>query len=104
MPTYTVHVNDNFHYMDESERYKLRDFDDCQSAIAACKKMVDEFLAACDANRTAEELYQQYTMFGEDPWISADDPRLQILRLELRQRTLPRACPQALDKPLEGKH
>jgi hypothetical protein len=27
---YTVYVDDNFHYMDESERYKLGDFDDCR--------------------------------------------------------------------------
>jgi len=43
MANYTVFVDDNFHYMDESERYKLGDFPDCASAVAACKKIVDEF-------------------------------------------------------------
>jgi hypothetical protein len=70
---YTVYVDDNFHYMDESRRYKLGDFDDCQSAVAACKRIVDDFLARCDANRTAEELFTQYTSFGEDAWIGSDD-------------------------------
>jgi hypothetical protein len=70
---YSVYVNDNFHYMDESERYKLGDFDDCQSAVAACKRIVDEFLDGCDTNRGAAELFTQYTTFGEDPWISSDD-------------------------------
>ena len=73
---YTVYVDDNFHYMDESERYKLGDFPDCASAIAACKQIVDEFLlaAACPA----EELLTQYKTFGEDPWISSDDPECKF--------------------------
>jgi hypothetical protein len=70
---YTVYVDDNFHYMDESERYKLGDYDDCQSAIAACKRIVDEFLAGCGTNRTPEELFKHYTSFEEDPWISSKD-------------------------------
>ena len=71
---YTVLVDDNFHYMDESERYKLGEFDDCQSAIAACKNIVDEFLNSCDLKAGADEIFKQYTGFGEDPWISTDDP------------------------------
>lgn len=71
---YTVYVDDNFHYMDESERYKLGEFDDCQSAVAACKGIVDEFLSSCDPNKGADEMFKQYTIFGEDPWISSDEP------------------------------
>jgi hypothetical protein len=70
---YTVFVDDNYHYMDESERYKLADFDDCASAVAACKRIVDEFLETCDANNTAGEIFKQYTFFGEDPWVSSLD-------------------------------
>ncbi len=69
--TYTVFVDDNFHYMDESERYKLGEFADCASALVACKQIVDEFLTSCGANN--DELYQQYVTFGEDPWISSED-------------------------------
>jgi hypothetical protein len=35
---------------------------------------VDEFLSTCDVSAGANEMYKQYTMFGEDPWISSDDP------------------------------
>jgi hypothetical protein len=73
MAVYTVFVDDNFHYMDESERYKQGEFTDCASAVAACKKIVDEFLATCGFNRTEADLYLQYVTFGEDPWISSDD-------------------------------
>jgi hypothetical protein len=70
--TYTVFVDDNFHYMDESERYKLGEFADCAAATAACKQIVDEFLISCGGNNDAE-LYKQYVTFGEDPWISSED-------------------------------
>ena len=69
---YTVCVDDNFHYMDESERYKLGEFDDCAAAIAACKRIVDEFLLPNFGE--CEELYVTYLMFGEDPFILTDDP------------------------------
>jgi hypothetical protein len=70
---YTVFVDDNFHYMDESERYKLGEFADCESAVAACKRIVDEFLAGCERNQSADELFTYYQSFGEDPWISSAD-------------------------------
>lgn len=75
---YTVFVDDNFHYMDESERYKLGEFSDCPSAVAACKQMVDKFLATCDLNNTDAEIYRQYVSFGEDPWIRSDDPECKF--------------------------
>jgi hypothetical protein len=70
---YTVFVDDNFHYMDESERYKLGEFADCASAMAACKQIVDEFLTTHGPKNSATELYHQYVTFGEDPWISSED-------------------------------
>jgi hypothetical protein len=75
---YVVYVDDNFHYMDESERYKLGEFDDCRSAIATCKRIVDEFLNACDPKTDAGEMFTQYTTFGEDPWVSSDDPECKF--------------------------
>ena len=69
--TYTVYVDDNFHYMDESERYKLGEFEDCAAAIAACKQIVDEFLLA-NLGR-CENLLATYLMFGEDPFILTED-------------------------------
>lgn len=67
--TWTVYVDDNFHYMDEDERYRLGTFNSLDEAEAACRKIVDQFLQDNSAE-TAEELYQSYVMFGEDPWIA----------------------------------
>jgi hypothetical protein len=72
---YTVYVDDNFHYMDESERFKKGDYATLDEAIAACKRMVDEFLSdAVEPGVTAAERYAQYTGFGPDPFIVTDDP------------------------------
>ncbi|MBX7484134.1 hypothetical protein [Qipengyuania qiaonensis] len=63
-----VYVDDNYHYMDEDERYCLGTFNSLDGAVAACRKIVDEFLQGNPA-KTAGELYDQYKSFGEDPWI-----------------------------------
>ena len=72
---YTVYVDDNYHYQDESERYKLGDFATLEEAVAACKCMVDGFLKnEVSPDLTAAERYAQYTGFGPDPFIVTDDP------------------------------
>lgn len=70
---YMVYVDDNYHYTDESERYKLGEFDDCESAIAACKRIVDEHMDRSDPDQSPEEIFAAYAGFGEDPWITSDD-------------------------------
>lgn len=71
---YEVFVDDNFHFMDENERYKLAEFDTCKEATAACKKIVDDFLEkGYKEGMSFKELYGGYTGFGEDPFIVSDD-------------------------------
>jgi hypothetical protein len=70
--TYKVFIDDNFHYMDESERYELGEFPTLDAAIAASRKIVDEYLlSAYKPGMTAHALYRSYTSFGEDPFIVA---------------------------------
>ncbi|MGP8268464.1 MAG: hypothetical protein ACLQLH_00200 [Terracidiphilus sp.] len=72
---YSVHVDDNYHYMDESERYKKGDYATLDEAIAACKQMVDDFLMdEVEPEGTAAERYARYTGFGPDPFIVTNDP------------------------------
>ncbi len=70
---FIVYVDDNFHYGDERERYKLGEFDSCEEAIAACKKVVDECLAEYPKGTSFDELVKGYVMFGEDPFILCED-------------------------------
>jgi len=73
---FTVVVADNFHYMDKSENYEHGKFETLEAAIAASKRIVDEFLSsALKPGMTADELYSQYTSFGDDPYvIGSDEP------------------------------
>lgn len=68
---YTIFVDDNFHYMDEDERYTQGCYDGYETAVSVCKAIVDDYLrSAHEPGMTAEALYGSYCMFGEDPWIS----------------------------------
>jgi hypothetical protein len=72
--TYTVHVDSNSSYMDETERYTLGEFESSDEAIAACKKIVNEFLlTSYRPGMTAGEMFSQYMTFGEDPFIVSTD-------------------------------
>lgn len=74
--TYTVFVDDNFHYMDEDERTRLGVFDTLEAAVAACRKIVDDFLTSnYEPGMTADSLYQYYTGFGTDPFIVGGESR-----------------------------
>ena len=76
---YEVLVDDNYHYMDESERYKHGEFETLEEAISACKAIVDEFLTSSyKPGMSAAELNQLYTMFGEDPWIAGGGPGVKF--------------------------
>ncbi|HEX8266318.1 MAG TPA: hypothetical protein VF596_13010 [Pyrinomonadaceae bacterium] len=72
--TYQVFVDDNYHYQDEDERYKLGDFETFEEAESACKEIVDEFLQrGYKPGMTAVELYKAYVIFGEDPFIRGEN-------------------------------
>lgn len=71
---YVVMVDDNFHYMDESARYRHGEFADAGEAIAHCQQIVDEYLdSAYKPGMTADELWDSYRSFGEDPFIQCVD-------------------------------
>ena len=70
MAKYEVFVDDNYHYMDENERYLAGTFDDLSEAIAKCRAIVDsELQHVHKAGMQADELFSQHCMFGDDPWI-----------------------------------
>jgi hypothetical protein len=69
--TYTVFVDDNFHYMDKDERYAHGEFETLEAAVDAAKKIVDDdLLHHYEPGMTPNDLYGRYKMFGEDPWVS----------------------------------
>jgi hypothetical protein len=72
MPSYTVMVDDNFHYMDEDERWQHGIFATAEEAVAACRQLVERsLLEQFKPGMTAAQLYEQYAFFGEDPFVLA---------------------------------
>jgi hypothetical protein len=65
-------VDDNFHYMDKEERWEYGTFATVEEALRACRQLVDDWLLHNHRpGMTADELYRQYTGFGDDPFIVA---------------------------------
>jgi hypothetical protein len=72
---FTVRMRENSHYMDESEAYDHGTFATYAEVEAACRRIVDEFLAgARKPGIGAAALFEVYTMFGEDPTIDGAGP------------------------------
>ena len=67
---YRVMVDDNFHFMDEEERYCHGEFASYAEALAAAKKIVESSVAE-EEGTDAGAIYVTYTGFGEDPFILA---------------------------------
>jgi hypothetical protein len=71
---YRVFADNNFLHVNNGERTANKEFATLASAIDACRKIVDDFLASTfTPGISAEDLYSYYKMFGEDPWISGAD-------------------------------
>jgi hypothetical protein len=71
---YVVFVDDNYHYGDKNERYKLGEFDTRGEAVEACKRTVNEYFERLEKGKYSfEELWGGYMMYGEDPFIMNDD-------------------------------
>ena len=67
---YEVCVDDNYHYMDESERYTAGSYHSLEKAIEKCKKItISSLEELCEKGITPERLSAQWSMFGEDPFI-----------------------------------
>jgi hypothetical protein len=70
MPRYKVMVDDNFHYMEEEDRREQGVYETLEQAIAVCRGIVDRSLAGEHTpGMSAEDLYNRYVGFGDDPFI-----------------------------------
>ena len=67
---YKVYVDDNYHYMDESERYAVGSYHSLEDALEKCKEItIGSLVDLVEKGITAENLSAQWSMFGEDPFI-----------------------------------
>lgn len=71
---YDVLVADNFHYMDSSETFTKGSYPNLETAMVACRQMVEDYLRSVyRPGMTAAELYSSCTAFGDDPYIVGPD-------------------------------
>lgn len=71
---YYVSVDDNFHYMDPSERDNGNVYSTAEDAVSAAKQIVDNSLRHLYQDGfSPEKLYDRYQDFGEDPFIVSED-------------------------------
>ena len=90
---YQVVVDDNFHYMDESERYTHGEFEASEGALGAAKALVDADLNSLyKPGMTADELYDQYTNFGSDPYIVSEDQSCHFSAWSYAKERCPEIC------------
>src|ERR1700733_4520471 len=90
---YRVVIDDNFRYMDESERVKHGVFGTADEAIAACKQIVDECLEPMmEPGMTAKAFYEQYEDFGDEPFIVSIDPNDAPVAFSARRDRLPKSA------------
>jgi len=73
--TYKALVDDNFHFLDESERYEFGEFPTLEAALEASRRIVDQDLVHIyQPGMTAQQLFEGYKMGGEDPFIVSSTP------------------------------
>ena len=67
---YKVCVDDNYHYMDTSERYSVGSYDSLEEAVDKCKEITIKSLRDhYEKGITPDALSAQWSMFGEDPYV-----------------------------------
>ncbi len=73
MGKFELFVDDNYHHMDKDERYLHGTYETYEEAVAAAKKIIDDFLAEVDCKKlTAEELFSGWAHYGDSPFIVGD--------------------------------
>ena len=60
---YTVMVDDNYHFADDSERYKAGEFDTYEEAEALCREIVRKSLESCGYD------IEGWKNYGDSPFI-----------------------------------
>jgi hypothetical protein len=97
MSFYKVVVDDNFHYMDEDERWDYGSFPSAEEALDACRKVVDEsLLEEYREGASADELYDRYVSFGDEPFVVAAEG---VAKVDFSARGYARARAQELAAP-----
>ena len=104
-PKYQVYVDNNFHYLDESERYLAGSYADCETALKKCVEIVENsLLNEYKPGMSERELVDRYKSFGEDPWISSPHDECRFSAWEYAERRAKVICRNDERQGLEPNH
>jgi hypothetical protein len=71
---YIVKIDDNYHYMCEEDRLSDESYDNLKEAIKRCEEITIRSLENLyEEGITSEKLSAQWSMFGEDPFITREE-------------------------------
>jgi len=92
---YHVSVDDNFHFLDTSERDAAGSYDTAEKALKAAQNIVDKSLKHLyKSGYTAEKLFSDYMDFGDDPFIVSDDTSCKFSAWSYAESRCPSICTQ----------
>jgi len=92
---FTVVVEENSHYQDDSHRYEHGEFDTLEAAIQAARKIVDEYLdTAYKPGMSSKQLFESYAMFGEDPFIRGAEELVPFSAWDYARKRCEEICSQ----------
>lgn len=76
---FKVCIDDNFHYMDASERTTHGAYATAEEAIEACKAIVRESVqSGYKPGMSAKALFSYYTSFGDDPFVLSSGGKINF--------------------------
>ncbi len=100
---YIVKVDDNFHYMDESERYTAGSYDTLEEAIEKCKKITIENLEGLyEKDIKPNKLLSQWGFFGEDPFIISPSESKIKIPFSARKFITTKLCKEIIKKRISN--
>lgn len=90
---YRVLIDDNFHFMDESERAPGPTFATYAEAVAWCQAFLERHLQEMlRPGMCAADLIAGYKSFGEDPWITPEPEGTHFSAWNFVEEVAERVC------------
>ncbi len=73
-PLYRVIVLEHGGMLDETAEYCAGEYETCMDAVAACRRVINDFCGYLKCGMTAAKLFEGWLMYGESAIIETDDP------------------------------
>ena len=91
--TFTVLIDDNYHFMDEDERATGPSFATYGEAVSWCQTFLERHLEElAKPGMSAADLIAGYRSFGDDPWITPEPEGTHFSAWDFVEEIAERVC------------